>query len=328
MFTSYYSMKRIQFSDNEIRGYIAILVALFILIAFRIYIYNKSTGLLIDQFSIIKLEGQPVREQKNEPVNQIRPFSKRSRQDEKQLFVFDPNTIAKDSLDQLPIPSFVRNNLLKYRKSGGRFSAKQDMKKIYGLSDENYLLIEPYIQIQADSKTYLRSSSQHEKKYTDKTNYPSSDKSEESLEKISIDLNTASKEELSRLRGIGPVLSDRIVKYRESLGGFYTVDQLKEVFGLQDSVYISIRDNLQLNQVEIEKISINVIEFKELLKHPYADYETTKLILNYREQHGEYGGKDDFKGIYRLDRNKLEKLLPYLDFSVSKKESMDIDKSE
>ena len=60
---------------------------------------------------------------------------------------FDPNSIEFNSLIEMGLPVFVSNNIIKYRKSGGRFSNKSDLSKIYGMKKEWYLILSPFIQI-------------------------------------------------------------------------------------------------------------------------------------------------------------------------------------
>ena len=103
---------------------------------------------------------------------------------------------------------------------------------------------------------------------------------------VMIEINTADSAQLQTLYGIGPAFAGRILKYRGMLGGFFSPEQLLEVYGMDSSRYNGIKTNIKIDKSKIKKIQINSAEFKELLRHPYLDYETVKLICNFRDQKG------------------------------------------
>jgi DNA uptake protein ComE-like DNA-binding protein len=129
------------------------------------------------------------------------------------------------------------------------------------------------------------------------------------------DINLADTTSLKRIPGIGKVLSNRILKYRDMLGGFISVNQLKEVYGLNDTVLWAL-DTLVLIDSGFFPTQLAVNESDEfvLSKHPYISKTMAKLIANYRFQHGNFGSADELKNIHILDTLKLKKVLPYLKF--------------
>ena len=104
-----------------------------------------------------------------------------------------------------------------------------------------------------------------------------------SNDNIILGLNSADSVDLRKIRGIGKVLSKRIVKYRNILGGFYSIDQLKEVYGIDSLLYEEIKTNFNIDTNLIEKININMINEEELSKHPYISRYEAKGIITYRE---------------------------------------------
>lgn len=131
-----------------------------------------------------------------------------------------------------------------------------------------------------------------------------------------ISLDNADSVVLEKLPGIGPVLSARIIKYRDKLGGFYEVDQLREVYGLSDSVFSKIAPLLRLEGNRIKKIAINSASEEELRKHPYLQWKLAKQLIKFREAHGSFEEVKDLEEIWGLDRDKLKKLIPYLVFNI------------
>lgn len=129
------------------------------------------------------------------------------------------------------------------------------------------------------------------------------------------DLNTADTVSLKQIKGIGSVLSKRIIKYRDLLGGFTNKTQLKEVYGLKDSVVMAL-DSLSILSATFTptQIDINAIDEYGLSKHPYISKSLAKAIINYRFQHGPINQVTDLQNIHLLDSLKLQQIAPYIKF--------------
>lgn len=131
----------------------------------------------------------------------------------------------------------------------------------------------------------------------------------------SIDINTADSAAWVALNGIGPGFAKRIIAYREKLGGFYQVDQLKEVYGL-DSVWV--KENkalLKLGAGVYRFLKINQVEWKDF-RHPYLPYGQSKVVLAYRKQHGPIKDFEALQQIQLLDLAAWRRLKPYLSFVI------------
>ena len=127
---------------------------------------------------------------------------------------------------------------------------------------------------------------------------------------LKININTASAEELKRLKGIGDKLSLRIVKYRDKLGGFYSVGQIKEVYGIKPETFQQIKPHIYCEGA-VKKININSASFKELVRHPYLTYKDVKAIFKFRDKNIPLTQE---KLVEILGNEKTEKLLHYVDF--------------
>lgn len=193
------------------------------------------------------------------------------------LFVFNPNTVTLENLIKLGFKEKTAKTFIKFRERGFLFKQKEDLKKIYGVSDYLYNMLEPYILIETNtsSKNCLpinKISTENElpqKKYSPK--------------KI-IELNTCDSLALLDLKGIGPAFTKRILKYRSMLGGFVTIEQIKEVYGFTDELFVDIKPFISVNSSLIKKININTDDFKTVNKHPYLTYELTKQIFNFKRK--------------------------------------------
>lgn len=129
-----------------------------------------------------------------------------------------------------------------------------------------------------------------------------------------IDLNSCDSASLESLPGIGPVLSVRIIKYRNLLGGFARVDQLNEVYGLTEETFTLIRNRVRADPSMIRKISINSAEYRQLIRLPYFEKSEVAAILKYRELKGRINGIGDLVENKLIAEEKAEKLKWYLEF--------------
>ncbi|MCB9282482.1 MAG: helix-hairpin-helix domain-containing protein [Lewinellaceae bacterium] len=212
------------------------------------------------------------------------------------LFPFNPNEASEDQLILLGLSQKTAGTIIRYREKGGKFRKKEDLARIYSLSDADYQRLEPYIDIPVSgSKGEKRASPSQQSR-----NLP-------------IDVNQAGSEEWQTLRGIGPGYAGRILKFRDKLGGFTSIEQIGETYGLPDSVFQQIKPLLVLSPV-FRTIPINRITEEELAAHPYLSRKQAHVILLFRENHGGFKSLDDLKPIRVLPDSTLQKLTPYLTF--------------
>jgi len=127
-----------------------------------------------------------------------------------------------------------------------------------------------------------------------------------------LDLNTADSTSLIALPGIGPVLSARIVRYRNLLGGYASVEQLREVYGLPEETFNMISGRVMADSSAIKRININNADYKQLIRLPYFDsYEVTS-ILKYRELKGKIVDLNELIDNKLVTTEKFVKVRPYL----------------
>ncbi|MEN0050270.1 MAG: helix-hairpin-helix domain-containing protein [Bacteroidota bacterium] len=226
------------------------------------------------------------------------------------LFLFDPNTATETELKKLGIPKKVISNLLNYRQSNGSFQQKEDLKRLYTLTEKEYNRLADYIVIEQRETTSPPIAANED--LTPKGIPSSYDAVVQS--KVIIDINKATAEEWQQLRGIGPAYANRIVKFRTALGGFATVEQVGETYNLPDSTFQSIQLSLRPSPI-FKKLKINELDAKALKAHPYVkDWKTANIIINYRKQHGNFSNLEDLRKIKILKEEWLKKMEPYLEF--------------
>ena len=128
-----------------------------------------------------------------------------------------------------------------------------------------------------------------------------------------ISLNSTDTTEWKKIPGIGSSYSSRIVKYRTLLGGFVCKDQLLEVYGIDSEMYARISPFIA-EDTNWSKIKINKLEFKELLRHPYLNYNQVKVIMNLRDKKGNITSIDELSMLDEFSKDDISRLQPYLEF--------------
>lgn len=219
-----------------------------------------------------------------------------------ELFHFDPNNLPTSSWKRLGLSDKQVQVIKNYESKGGKFYKKEDVKKLYSISDAFYQRIEPYIQIPSKATDPVNSAVQIDVKETEKKEVPV------------IDINIADTAEWKKLRGIGTVFANRIVRFREGLGGFHKVEQIKEVYGVSEELYSQILPFIRLEEVSLNKIKVNSATKDQLQKHPYISPKQADSITKYRQQHGSYASIEEMRKIIILDDDFFRKIEPYLDF--------------
>ena len=197
------------------------------------------------------------------------PISKIPDYDTIPLFKFDPNKTTKDEWLSLGLNEKQISTIQNYISKGGKFYQREDLKKIYGLSTEQFEILQAYIQISAETKI-------EDTDNTDSTTFK-----EEKY--IIIDINSADQLSLKTIKGIGTVFSDRIIKYRNLLGGFVNKDQLLEIYGLTDETFQEIKPFISIDTLNVRKLNINTADFNEFNRHPYLSEYQSRAILSYRK---------------------------------------------
>lgn len=219
-----------------------------------------------------------------------------------EYFYFDPNSLSPEGWKKLGLPERTIRTIQHYLSKGGRFRKSSDLEKIYGLKKNDFDRLEPYVRILApdqnnrpDHTRDLRETTKPQKTVM-----------------MAVDINLADTSAFIALPGIGSKLANRIVNFREKLGGFYSISQISEVFGLPDSTFQKIKPLLKLERAEIRKININTATLEELKAHPYIRFSLAGPIIAYRKEHGPFRDPESLKNIMVITPEIFLKLAPYI----------------
>ena len=228
-------------------------------------------------------------------------------QDEKvELFYFDPNTASNEELRKLGFREKTITTIKNFLSKRGKFYKSEDIGKIWGLHPDEVKRFIPFVQIKNLQVSHLSDGNEFKKKPLIASTHSM----------ISIDINTADTTEFISLQGIGSKLSQRIINFRDKLGGFYSVEQVGETFGLPDSTFQKIKSQLIINNLVVKKININTADIELMKMHPYLRYAIGNAIVRYRLQHGNFSAVADIKKIVTITEDIFIKAAPYLTVEI------------
>lgn len=216
-------------------------------------------------------------------------------------FNFNPNTATSEEFVSLGFSERLTFRIINYRNKNGKFRIKSDLLKMYGMDSALYISLIPYIEL---PETYVKPEFK-KKEFADRKPVI-----KEKLQKFN--LNEADTIQLEKIYGIGPKLAQKIVRYRDKLGGFASHEQLKEIYGLDTMVVEKIVSASYLpDPPVVKKINLNKADEKTLAVHPYFGRKIASAIVAYRFQHGNFKSVDDLSKIPLIDKKNLGKLSPY-----------------
>jgi len=210
---------------------------------------------------------------------------------------FDPHEVSEEFLISVGVRRQVAERWVKYINNGGKFEGPDDIGKIYGLTEGSFRRLSPRVRINRTERNVVGTESTEIKKGSVNNTFLPAKK-----EDVLLDLNEADTTTLKEIRGIGKVLSKRIVRYRELLGGFVDSKQLYEVYGLDSQVVEKVIEKGFVSSGFVpKKLNINSSDAKDLARHPYIGQKEARLIVSFREQHGPF-----------TDLSQLKKVPPLL----------------
>jgi len=282
------------FSKKEFRGIIIMLILIVILYTIPLLYHPKNLAFKTDP----KLEKQI-----NDLFRDDSATDNNSNNIKKnvavEMFPFDPNIIDSMGWKRLGIAERTIHTILNYRNKGGWFKDTGDIRKIWSIKKEDADRLIPFMTIK-----------EREKKGNPKTEWL---KKKDVIPTLaSIDINTAEAEYMNNIPGLKYPLPYKIISYREKLGGFLNIEQLKEVQGMDDTIYLNVRKYFIMTALPLKKVNINTATDDDLSQHPYISRSVAKAIFIYRQQHGNYKQVEDIKKIIFIKENVFKKIAPYL----------------
>jgi DNA uptake protein ComE-like DNA-binding protein len=289
------------YSGRERNGIIFLLTIILLIIA----AYLLLPFIIINQeFNIEKYKSK-IRdfELSLEPLNKQKSNDTKNNEDKNNcekpgLFRFNPNKAGINDLKMLGFNQQVIDNLIKYRYKGGYFYKKADLLKIYGMDTSLFYRLIPFIELNNDNQKKINPKENNDSQFN--KHYPP------------LNINKANADLIREILGADSLLSERIVKYRNLLGGFANKKQLDEIYGFNINKYNLIINNLFIDTTLILKMNINKSDEQTLVRHPYLNKYYARAIIKYRNFTGEIRNINELSVNNILPENIFFKIKPYL----------------
>ncbi len=314
--------QHLQFSRQEQTAIVVLLVILVLLIAVnvmpwpltterKVEIHNLDSIFQLHQMA--QMEQERLREQNFDVTNpdaavladKLKPFS------------FNPNKLPEADWKKMGLSDRQIRNIKNYEKSGGKFFRKEDLKKIYTISEAEYQILEPFIEIPEPKRARLARASElktGQKEQIEQIEQENVVTLEAKTPNVLVEINTADSVELLSLPGIGPWFAHRIIQFRDLLGGYLQKEQLLEVYGMDTARAESVYDLIRIDTAKIRKIRLNYDDFRTLVRQPYMSYELTKAVVNYRNRKGQIKSFEQLRQLNTNPEELTEKLKYYIDY--------------
>ena len=224
-------------------------------------------------------------------------------QAKKKLFAFNPNGLPIAQWMELGLSLKQAQSVHKFEAAGGRFRSPSDVSRLFVVSDRLFAEWRPFIRIPERVGKDAENRAEA-KPFRDSTQT----KQPPPVQRV--DLNQADTTELTSIRGIGAYTARQIVRLRERLGGFRSLDQLADVMGMRENNLQRILPHLRLGEL-LALRDMNRADVKTLGNHPFLSWNQAKAIVNYREQHGAFGSWEDVLNIHLVAPQDTLRLRDY-----------------
>ena len=294
------------FSDRERNG-VVVLLAIIAGLIVVLNLQDKFVSLPKEDFSkfdkmIAEMKNSSNKDSMQQPVTSTGsatdPSSKNNEQNfrsQKQLFNFDPNKNSEADWIKLGLTPGQARVVKNYMSRGATFKTKDDVKKLFVVSEELFNSWKPYILLpdKTDDVQTATAPATHSATHI-------------------VELNTADSLALISVNGIGPAFAHRILSYRDRLGGFHSENQLTEIYGMDSTRYSQLKNFLTVDSSLVKKIDINTVEAADLKKQVYFSWNIANALVNYRKSHGNYHTLADIKKCNLVSDELYRKIAPYL----------------
>ncbi|GIM49529.1 helix-hairpin-helix domain-containing protein [Capnocytophaga stomatis] len=284
-------MKRFSTFNRNQRVGIVILLLIIVILQVIYFAVDFSE----DKISIEKQQFTEL----NKELDSLRKVALKPKKDT--ILPFNPNFITDYKGFTLGMKPEEIDRLLAFRKENKFVNSAKEFQEVTKISDSLLLKISPYFKF----PDWVNKSKSVENK-----NVKPEVKPKVITKK---DVNLASKEDFMEIRGIGDVLSDRILKYREKLQGFSEIMQVSEVYGLEKEVFNRVAEQFEVKTLpNIQKKNLNELNMYELAKIPYIKFDEAKKIITLRSELVNIKSFEELLKISEFNQEKIRKIQMYL----------------
>lgn len=226
--------------------------------------------------------------------------------DKPKMYPFNPNFISDYKGYKLGMSVREIDRLLAFRKENKFVNSAKEFQDVTKVSDSLLNVIAPFFKF-PDWVNKKKDFEEH--KYVQYSAFAKKEKI------VLIDINQATKEDLIEINGVGEVISLRILAQKEKLGGFVSMEQLKDVWGLSPEVIQNLNKQFAVMKLpSLNKIDVNNASLKELSQFLYFKYDLARQIVKYRSMNGDFKNIEDLIKINGFPVEKANFIALYLSF--------------
>jgi competence protein ComEA len=281
------------FSSGERKGILLLVFVLILICALKSVILRNPPAPVQPKYPEWMKDTNYLEEKDQNPGTENESFAgsfSGNVESEEQRNIIDPNNASMGDLILAGFSLQVSRTIIRYREKGGRFKSADDLKKIYGLTPGIFQSVAPYIRISPLTSQSARIS----------------------ILPGTMNINTADSSAFEKLPGIGPVLARRITRYRTMLGGYYSPEQIREVYGITDSLFLRNKDRFEADTTHIKKLNVNTSDEKDMARHPYLGKYVAAGIIQYRKHQIKILNLNELLENGLIDKDHFDKVKFYL----------------
>jgi competence protein ComEA len=289
-------------SRSERSGLLSLLTIPAFSLVFHYTLPTRFDGAAVDPAFIVHYIEAPAA--KSEPPNSL--------EREEAFFGFNPNEISKSDWVSLGLSPYQADGVMRFKNRIGGFKSKRDLERVYVLPEGWFARHKADIELPDDKPHRAKP------QYTDYKSKTTSQFAQEFPTKAAetkvalVELNAADSLDLMDIRGVGAKSARQIIRYREALGGFRTLDQLTEIRYLHPNVLQKLMETVRVDSSLVRPMNLNEVTVDDLAKHPYLSWKMAQSIIDMRKHRKRFNRVDELLEHHRMTDSLFLLIRPYI----------------
>ncbi len=241
-------------------------------------------------------------------ANRVQP---ESFEREEAFFGFNPNEITKADWVSLGLSPYQADGVMRFKDRIGGFKSKRDLERVYVLPDGWFARHKADVELPDDKPHRAKP------QYTDYKSKATSQFAREFPKKVAetvtlVELNAADSLDLMDIRGVGAKSARQVIRYRNALGGFRTIEQLAEIRYLHPNVLQKLMETVRVDSNLIRPMNLNEVAVEDLAKHPYLSWKMAQSIIDMRAHRKRFSHVDEILEHHRMTDSLFLQIRPYI----------------
>ena len=230
---------------------------------------------------------------------------------EESFFAFNPNAISHAEWVSLGLSPYQADGVIRFRDRIGGFKSKRDLQRVYVLPKGWFDRHQHNIELPAHYSKPARSWSES---YPARTPEFSNEAASRPVEKaqVIVELNGADSLDLMEIRGVGAKSARQVIRYRNALGGFHSMDQLAEIRYLHPNVREKLLETVRIDSSLIRQLNLNDVTVEDLAKHPYLSWKMAQSIIDMRTHRKRFNKVEELLEHHRMTDSLFLRIRPYI----------------